>query len=65
MKTKNLKSMPQTKLYNLEQYISSEGKERKTNTLAYNVPYHFCAGLKAKAETARHLPGTFFKIVPN
>lgn len=52
------KSMPiQTKLYNLEQYISIDGVERKHSTLAYQVPYGMAKGLKSKAETARYLPG--------
>lgn len=57
-------SMPAaTKLYNLEQYISQDGKERKEAVIAYQIPYGMAKGLKHAAENRRHMPGTFFKIV--
>lgn len=58
-----------TPLFNLEKWISQveneKRVERKQSTLAYQVPYQMAKGLKMKAETGRHFPGTFFKIVSN
>jgi hypothetical protein len=51
--------------YNLEQWVSEDGIPRKTHTHLYDVMYPMCSGLKARLETQRQLPGTFFKIVKN
>lgn len=64
-----MKTIKKTPLFNLEKWISQQENgrrvERKQQTLAYQIPYGMAKGLKQKAETARHLPGTFFKIQPN
>lgn len=52
-------------MYNLEQYITEDGKKRKLSTLAYNIPYGMAKGLKNKAESQRQLPGTHYEINKN
>lgn len=61
MRTKN--KIPT--LYNLEQWISEDGISRKIATLMWQVPYGMAVGVKKRAETQRHLPGTYFVIATN
>lgn len=68
MRNRQVSPTTTVKLFNLEQWISQpdpqtgESRDRKVQTLAYQIPYGMAKGLKGNAESGKHLPGTFFKI---